>query len=73
MPVFEMEAIERLRLKPGDIIILRHPQPLSLEAVARLKEDVIELCPGHQVVVLEEGFKFEVIPAGDVKRADKAR
>ena len=52
-----IEGVATLTLKPGDILVLRHPRILSVEAMHRLATDVQRHLPADvKVLVLEDGM-----------------
>ncbi len=66
---FEVEAIKRLRLKPGDVILLRHPGNISEQMHRNLKESIeafLESCNlKNRVMLLEEGLDLEILHCED--------
>jgi hypothetical protein len=60
-PMLEIQAIKRLRLRPGDIIVLKTQKVLSHNAFENIRSVVADNFPGHKVLVLEEGMDIEVI------------
>ena len=53
--------VRRLRLKPGDKILLRlHSEHLTLERAQRLREEVGSHFPGHEVVAAS-GCDFTIL------------
>lgn len=58
--------LQRVRLEPGDTLVLRCPGRLSIEAAARLKERLEATFVGHQAVVLGEGMDLGVVGTGYV-------
>lgn len=60
--------MQRLRLEPGDIIVLMVPATIKLSshAIERLNEAAKDAFGGqHKVVVLEEGIRVGVMGPGD--------
>ena len=54
--------LQRVELKPGDLLVLKHPARLSAVAAQRLSEKLREVLPaGTHVAVLEEGLEIGVL------------
>ena len=64
-PVEYLESMQKLDVKDGDILILKHPGPLSAQAYTSLKnciEDAIERFGFKvHVMILEEGMGIGVL------------
>ena len=57
--------VKRLRLKPGDIIVVNVDRQITAEEAHRLKERVEQLLVGHQVLVTSCGVTIEIIKPTD--------
>jgi hypothetical protein len=66
-PVLEIEAIKRLRLRPGDIIVLRCPGRMRKEGMDYLRKSMEFNFPDHKCLVLEEGMDIETITKEEEK------
>lgn len=53
--------IEAVEIRPGDIVVACTDQVLAREAGERLRYDLAQRFPGHQVVVLTAGVKLSVV------------
>jgi hypothetical protein len=53
--------IARLDLRPGDVLVLRSPEPLSQATVARITAFIENKFPGHKAIVLENGLSLGVM------------
>jgi hypothetical protein len=63
----KIEAIKRLRLKPGDVVVLKHPEPLSATTYDKVKGMFTRVLVGLDLpfdvkfMLLTEGMDIEVI------------
>ena len=57
---FELSEVERLSMKPGDVLVLTVPHHISCETSDRLRTYVEDAVPGHRVLVLSEGLTIKV-------------
>ncbi len=56
-------------LKPGDVVVIHSPRPLSKDVHDRLKAKVEEEFPGHKAMILCDGLKLGILsPKGEVSR-----
>lgn len=62
-PLLTLSNVRRLRLEPGDALVARFPGRLSAAQCERIKDQCERIAPGHKVVVLEGGAKFDVLTA----------
>lgn len=53
--------VQRLCLKPGDVIVLQVPGVVSQEMARHLKELMEKTMPGHRCLILESGMKIGVM------------
>jgi len=60
-----MTSVSLLQLKPGDVLLITHPQHLTAERGASIREQVNEFFPGVRVLVLSGGVGVSAVrPAG---------
>jgi hypothetical protein len=59
--LIDLQDIQRLRLEPGDVLVLRMPDRLTAAAVEHLANTMQDAIPGHKVIVLEKGAQLEVV------------
>jgi len=59
----EIEDVKRLRLQPGDVLVVRMPVRVSQEAAAAIVDDLDGCFPDNRVVVLAPGVELEVVEA----------
>lgn len=52
--------ISRVRMHPGDVVIIRVPDRLTVTQVNVLRERVATFFPGHEVLVLDGGLDLQV-------------
>ena len=57
----KMLDMQVLSLKPGDVVVLRHPGKLSDIAFAIMRESIQPLFPDNKIMLLEEGASISVI------------
>lgn len=62
--MLDIKEVERLTLKPGDVLVVKVPSRLSPEARAGLRESLRALFPEHKCAILEEGMTLEVVNGG---------
>jgi hypothetical protein len=53
--------VRRLRLEPGDTLVLRTPRPVPPTTATHLAAALREQFPGAQVLVLESGLDLEIV------------
>lgn len=53
--------VQRLELKPGDVIVFRAKQPLAHNVIARIKETAERNFDGHKVVVIDGDIDIAAI------------
>lgn len=56
-----LSQIERLQLKPGDIVVLMAPRAVSLASAERLKAQVEQYLQGHKAMILTDGIEVKVL------------
>lgn len=65
----KLEDLRRLDVQPGDTVVLRTPDRLSVAACDRLREGMAGvLPPSVKTVVLEGGMDLSVVSATDGRR-----
>lgn len=52
--------ISRVRMHPGDVVIVKVADHLTRERALILRERVQKVFPGHEVVVLDGGMDLQV-------------
>lgn len=57
--------VRRLRLEPGDSLVLRVPGRISEAAVDYFRHGLQQTFPGARVFVLEDGAALEVLSSAD--------
>lgn len=62
MPKVTIDDVKRLRLEPGDTLVLRMDAH-SEEVVERFTGEMRTAFPGHRTVVLGKGVDLEVVSA----------
>jgi phosphotransferase system HPr-like phosphotransfer protein len=60
-PVKYIVDVRRLSLKPGDVITLSVPGPLSEESIKWMKAAMETQFPDHKVMVFGDGIKVGVL------------
>lgn len=63
--------IARLKLEPGEILVLKSDRLLSLDAVTRIRSDLERLLSGSPVMILERGMTLEVITKAQIAEVIK--
>jgi hypothetical protein len=53
--------LAKLALKPGDKLVFSADRLLHADAVERIKEELERIAPGHEVVIICDGCKLEVL------------
>lgn len=56
-----LEPLQVLRLQPGDILVMTYPMPLSSSFIERLRAQLRERFPEHEVMVLDSGGHLGVV------------
>ena len=55
--------VQRLALQPGDVVIVRVSEHISVEVAARIRDYGRSAFEGHEVLVLGPGMSVEVAGA----------
>jgi len=53
--------VQRLTLKPGDVLVLSVEGAISMECAERIKSYMTDVLPDHKVIVLGDGIKIGVL------------
>ena len=62
---FKIESAQRVRLEPGDVLVVFSERPLPTSAGARISERLNAVFPDNQVVVLDKGLRLAVLGADE--------
>lgn len=66
-----LKEINRVRLKPGDILVFKYSGNLSAAVAEFIKIQLEEVFKGHRCIVLEDGAELEVFePTGEKTGAE---
>lgn len=58
----ELDAVQILRLRPGDVLVVKHPQVLSERAKQNIREAFDEAgLQDFALIVLDDGLELEVV------------
>jgi hypothetical protein len=57
----ELADVQRLRLEPGDALVILVPGRVTADQAHRIKDQVETFAPGHEVAVLEDGMELVVV------------
>ena len=55
--------VQRLALQPGDVVIVRVSEHISVETATRIRDYCRSAFEGHEVIVLGSGMSIEVAGA----------
>lgn len=55
--------VQRLELRPGDVVVIRVSEHISAETAARVRSYCSQAFAGHEVLVLGPGMSVEVAGA----------
>lgn len=53
--------LSRVDLKPGDVMVYRHPKQVDAASIASIKKQLADVFPGHQVCVVDGGAELAVL------------
>ena len=56
-----IQAISILSVQPGDVVVIKSNDCLSLDAAARIREVAKSAIPENEVVVLCDGLDIEIL------------
>lgn len=60
----DISEVKVMHLQPGDTLVVRTEQPLSVDTCERLKEYLSSVLPdGVKCLVLEKGIDLEIVRA----------
>lgn len=59
-----IKRVERMRLEPGDIIVISTERPISADAVLRMRATVKAFLddPNRKVMILDNGVGIKILP-----------
>lgn len=55
----DLEKVRVIDLKPGDVLVLRHPLRLSLPAQSNIRASMRKVFPDNECVILEESLTLD--------------
>lgn len=61
--LLDVAEVERLALKPGDVLVLKCPQHLTIEEFEEISARFKEMFPDTKCLVLEGGIDVAVLRA----------
>lgn len=61
--LINIQDLRRVRLEPGDILVLTYPGRLSLAGHDAIRTTFNSIFPGHRIIVLEDGMSLGVVAA----------
>lgn len=53
--------IRRVRIQPGDVIVLRTDAHITAAVGERIVTDLKDIFPGHKVIILPEGNRLQIV------------
>ena len=59
--MIEIEEVRRLRLDPGDILVLKAPNVLTAEQCEEIRKQLEGEFPDNRVLVMTADFDLEVV------------
>lgn len=59
----DVAEVERLRLRPGDTLVVKVPYWMNVDEYAQLSENMTKAFPDTKIVVLERGADLAVLRA----------
>lgn len=60
-PIELLEDVQRLRLRPDDVLVLRSEQNLTVEQARAIQAQARDLLGGHQKVMVLNQLSLEVL------------
>lgn len=63
-----MSETTKLSVRPGDVVIVRHPGRLSDTAFDRLAEQSVAAFPDNKVIVLHDGITIGTVEVDEFER-----
>ena len=61
LPEIKTAAVEVMRLRPGDTIVMTHDGVMKNDAVFRIKRQLEKMFPAQLVLILEEKLRVDCI------------
>lgn len=61
--MIELEEVRRLRVEPGDALVVKMAHPVSREVHKRIRNQFEQTHPGVTILILEPGIDLEVLSA----------
>jgi hypothetical protein len=61
----EIQDVQRVRLEPGDVLVVRYDGILASSAKDRVAQQFETLFPDHKVIVMDGGPKVSVVGLGE--------
>ena len=62
--LIEIKDIQRVKLEPGDVLVVRYERPMSIEMAQRIKDRIRRVFPNNDVLVFDRNPTLSVIEAG---------
>ena len=53
--------LQRLELRPGDVLVLKTADKLSLATLRNIGERMRKICPEHKLIILDAGMELGVL------------
>lgn len=60
--------ISKIKLEPGDILVLKTPRPITGDMAARLRDIFERLSPGFKTLILDQGMELAVVNEADLAK-----
>jgi hypothetical protein len=57
--------LQSVALKPSDRLVFTTPMHVSAEGARHIREEIAKVFPGHEIIILSDGLKFEVLEAAE--------
>lgn len=54
-------SVHRVKLEPGDTLVLTFPGNLGMEACERIDKHMAKVFPGHELIILQDGMTLSVV------------
>ena len=61
-------AIAKLKLEPGDVLVLKFPKPLSREQMQNIRETFRINFPNVKAMILDSGADLSVLTVEDIEK-----
>lgn len=66
----KIEDLQRIRLGPGDVLIIRLECPISMLEKTFLLEECLHVFPDNQVLILNRGDELVIIEKGETNETE---